>query len=185
MQFITDKRGNISPFRLSIAIAAIGGVLVLISFIVLQLDQGTRRGPYYPPVPAGAEQWGFPNSNGSGRQQVFYRIADANPEEVGLFYQEQMEQHYGNSASTIERCQRFPPQGTYADPQINQFGQEVYLDFDPQSQAAFRWECMFDNSGFNTTQWTQVTVYPGIDSPDPTLNSDGYTVILYDQAWTP
>ncbi|MCA9887551.1 MAG: hypothetical protein KC546_04225 [Anaerolineae bacterium] len=186
MQFLTDKNGALSPFRMSIAAGAFGLLMLAISVIGFFLDQESRRTPYFPPVPAGVEQWGYPVPEGNYRQQIYYRTQSMPVEEVAAFYNDQMLAHYGNNASDpeAEQCQRFPETGTFADEQVNSYGERVRSDYDPLTQPAYHYTCMFDRSGFNTSQWTQVTIYPGIPNADPALDSQGYTVIWFQQEWS-
>lgn len=186
MQLVTDKNGALSPIRLSIFAGALGLIVLVVSVAGFFLDQESRRSPYFPPVPSGVEQWGYPVQEGKYRQQVYYRTQSMSVEEVAAFYDEQMLAHYGNSAddASAERCKRFPENGTFADPQVNSFGETVRSDYDPMTQPAYHYACMFDRSGFNTSQWTKVTIYPGLPNEDPALNSEGYTVIWFQQEWS-
>lgn len=48
--------------------------------------------------------------------------------------------------------------------------------------APFQFSCMFDHSGFRSTQYTLVVIYPGLANPDP-LDAAGMTVVKYEQLW--
>jgi hypothetical protein len=183
MRFFVDKNGGLAPFRISLAAGALGiGVLVL-SFFGFLLDQESRRAPYFPPVPNGAEEWGFPRAGfGNNKQFVYYRIQDGNVAEVADFYNQRLEEM--EPGADGNRCERFPTIGTFADPQYNSRGEPLQTDFDPATQPAFHYICMFDRSGFNVTQWTEVMIYPGLPDEDEFLDSEGYAVIEYEQVWS-
>ncbi len=79
-----------------------------------------------------------------------------------------MSDHYGNND---QDCVRYPATG-------NAPGSEN----DP-NVAPFVYRCMFDNSGFNSSQYTQVEIYPGREDPNPELSAAGQTIIKYAQQW--
>lgn len=180
MQLFLDKKGNLSPFRTSLTAGAFGLLVLVISAAGFFIDQESRRTPYFPPVPNGAETWGYPRPGfGPTNQFVYYRIQNSDPAAVAAFYNDQLEEL--DPQADGARCERFPATGTFADPQYNSLGQRIQVEYNPETQPAYRYACMFDRGGFNTTQWTQVNIYPNLPSFPET---EGYTVIEYEQTWS-
>jgi hypothetical protein len=97
-------------------------------------------------------------------------VSDATPEQVAQYYQQQLNQHYGDDQ---EDCVRIPPTG------------EFPVQANDDYAIPYEYKCLFDNSGFQTTQYTQVRIYPGFYHPDADINSQGMTIIEYQQRWTP
>jgi len=161
-------RGGWSIFRLALVAGGIGLGLILIGVLIFLSDQASRRAPFNVPTYPSAVEWGMRDVRPTSRTML-YRERDASPEEVAAFYQQQMERHYGDGE---ESCVRIPASGNNP---IN--------PNDPLS-IPYQFRCLFDNSGFQTTQLTQVLIYPGTFDPDPDMNSEGMTVIEYQQRWT-
>jgi hypothetical protein len=190
MGFLTDKRGNFSWFRLSIFVLVLGLGFAVAGFVSFQLDQQSRRSPLFPDLPPGAAQWGSPEPLGSGYQRVYYRVPGGNVEEIAAFYNTKMGEFYGTSGAdgtTLERCQRIPPIGEYTnipDAQRPPNDGKIYDEFFiPGENLPYLYRCMFDRSGLNITQFTLVSVQPGVPNSDPQLNTEGDTVIVYEQRW--
>jgi hypothetical protein len=161
------KSGGISVFRLGLIGGVIGLLLVGLGVGAFYADQSSRRGPFEPPLYPGAEPWGTGAVEQTSRE-LFYRVPDVPAEQVAQFYQQKMAEHYGNNQ---EHCVRMPPSG-------NAPTSASVPNFIP-----FQFTCVFDNSGLNSSQYTRVLVYPGSYHEDPFMNSEGDTVILYEQHW--
>lgn len=175
MAFLTDRSGNISVFRVSIIIGAIGLVLLLAGGASFLFDQESRRAPFYVDLPPGAEAWGAPERRSEGWQFVYYKVPGAEIETIADFYNRKMREHYGTNSggSSAETCKRFPPSGEFSDYNLE------------EGTIPYYYTCMFDNSGLNTTQWTQVTIQPGVPNEDAFRDSAGTIVIAYEQRWQP
>jgi hypothetical protein len=97
-------------------------------------------------------------------------VPNTSPDQVVAFYQQKLNEFSNNSG---ERCVRTPASG------------DQIVDPDIPNSVPYKYDCMFDRSGVNTTQFTQVTIFPGSRSSDPFYNSEGMTVIHYQQEWQP
>lgn len=161
-----NRKGEISIIRIGVIAGIIGLLLIAAGVITVLGDQASKRQPLdIEPYP-NAQYWGTSDERPSSRN-VFYRAADS-PEAVAAYYQQKMNDHYG---SRDQGCVRLPPQGTTPG-----------SDSDPNI-VAYQYICMFDSSGFRTSQYTRVLIYPGRASPDPYYNAQGLTVIKYEQQW--
>jgi hypothetical protein len=148
----------------------VGIVFVFIGvFIYLTVDQGSRRVPLEIQAYPGAEDWGM-RDRGPQLRSVFFRIPGATPEQVAEYYNQQLNQFYGNNDET---CVRRPATGNY---QAFEAG---------TSLLPYEYICMFDRSYWNATQFTQITIQPGVFNEDPALNTEGYTVVEHFQQWNP
>lgn len=157
------KSGGPSVIKIGLIAGGIGILMVIIGVLAFTSDQAARRTPFNIDPYPGADEWGTADETNFSRS-IFYRIADVPPEEVVLYYQDKLNQHTGDSG---EECVRFPQTGS--------------MPLDPNNPRAIPYEfrCLFDNSGFQTTQYTQVRIYPGYGQ------NTGRTVIEYQQRWTP
>ena len=163
---MANRRGGLSIVRLSVIAAIIGGLIIAAAAITYLTDQASKRSPLdIPPYPESA-YWGASEALPTSRN-IFYLSADT-PEEIVLYYQQKMTDHYGNSD---QRCVRYPATG-------NAPGSE-----NDSNVAPFVYRCMFDNSGFNSSQYTQVEIYPGRADQNPELSAEGQTIIKYAQQW--
>lgn len=167
------RDGKISVLRVGTFIGVVGFILIGGGLLSFFFDQASRQSPLeIAPFP-GVESMGQRTTGGTSRF-VYYRIATApgaTAEDVEAYYQQKMNEHYGNSE---EDCLRFPPAPGETLPGANQPGVVPYY-----------FKCMFDRSGFRSTQYTVVTIYPGVFNPDPALNTEGFTVIENEQVWQP
>jgi hypothetical protein len=188
--FFTNRDGTISVFRVSLLIGILGALLIGGGVLAFNVDQQSRRAPLEIRLPDGAQQWGGPNVYSATWREVYYRVQGGDPQAVADFYDQRMAEHYGAAVSTRdrERCQRVPPVGEYTnipDSRRGPDGKTFDPSFVPGESIAYLWRCMFDRSGMNSTQWTKVTIYPGVDSRDPNRNAFGDVVIVYEQRWQP
>jgi hypothetical protein len=110
-------------------------------------------------------------------------------EAVANFYKSEMSRFYGNSqdGSTLESCQRQPPSGEFTnipDAQRPANDGKIYDEnFVVGQSLPFLYKCLFDRSGLNIAQSTEVQIQPGMPSSDPLYNTEGDVVIIYEQRW--
>ena len=161
------KRGGPSVIRIGLIAGLIGIVLIGAGVLAFFADQASRQTPFNVDIFPGAETWGERYVTDTSRN-VFYKVPNNTVEEVAAFYQQKLHDHAG---STQENCVRIPPSGAYAITDSN--------------SIPYQYVCMFDRSGFRTTQFTRVLVYPGAYNSDPYLNTEGMAVIKYEQQWQP
>lgn len=172
MSFLLGRDGRISTFRVSLLLAAVGIVFVLIGYLAFTLDQDSRRAPYEIALPNGATLFGVRPISRTA-QQVYYTVPGDDADSIAQYYQERLNEFSGGGADG-ERCIRFPAIGNYPD-------------YRPGTmQIPYQWKCMFDRSNFNATQYTEVTIHPGVPNPEnPSRSTEGQTVIIYEQRWQP
>lgn len=164
-----NRRGGPSIVRLGLIAGLIGLLLMGVGVAAFFIDQSSRRQPFEVAPFPGAEAWGTGVVTETSRE-LFYKVTTASPDEVARYYQQKMVEHYGNDQ---EHCVRMPPTGEApTSPNVPNF-------------IPFQYICLFDNSGLNTTQYTRILIYPGSYNDDPFMNSQGQTVILYQQQWQP
>lgn len=164
------RRRGLSFFQISLITAGLGIALLVGGVGVFFLDQASRREPLdielYPSAIPYTDQQINPT-----RLKTFYRVLDADTDQVATFYQERMREHYSDVTDTAApTCVRVPEIGE--------------ADVEP-GIVPFFYRCMFDRSGFFSSQWTQVTIFPGVFNENPDLNTEGETLIEYEQYWTP
>jgi hypothetical protein len=162
-----NRSGGISVVRVGLLAGVIGVILVILGAVAFFSDQASHRGPFdIPPFP-GAEPWGTGEVTQTSRQ-LFYKVANATPDEVMQYFQQKLTQHTGNSQ---DHCIRNPPTGQApTSPNVPSF-------------IPFQYICLFDNSGYRSTQYTRVLIYPGTRNEDSFFNAEGQTVIMYEQHW--
>jgi hypothetical protein len=164
---VTRNRG-FSVVRTGLYVGVLGLILILLGVLAFFADQSSRRTPFeIPPFP-GAEVYGTPLQQSQFQRSVFYLVENATPEQVAVYYEERMRQHYGDS---VESCVRIPPTGENPVPPGS------------SNVVPYQYRCLFDNSGFRVSQSTLVLIYPGYFNPDPYFNTLGKTVIEYQQSW--
>ena len=162
----TNRKGGISIIRIGLIAGALGLLIVAVAAITYFTDQASKRTPLdVAPFP-GAVEWGTSDVRPTSRN-LFFRVPDS-PENVAAYYQQKMLDHYGNNE---QGCVRLPATG-------NAPGSETDPNIPP-----YLFRCMFDNSGFNSSQYTQVEIYPGQANPDPFFDAAGMTVVQYKQQW--
>lgn len=162
----TRARGGVSIIRIALIVGVIGLLIIGAGIASFFIDQASRQVPFDVKVYPGAELWGENNVQANSRD-LFYRTPDT-PEQVEAFYQQQMNELYGNADTS---CVRIPPEGVNADAENN------------PALALYQFVCLFDRSGFRTTQYTRVVIYPGRFNTDPFFNADGLTIVKYEQQW--
>lgn len=160
------RNSGFSLIRIGV-IAAVVGVLIIGGAALTYLkDQNDKRSPFEIQPYPNAVYWSQSNVAATSRN-VFYRVADT-PESVVSYYQQKLNDHYGN---TDQSCVRLPATGNAPG-----------SDTDPNI-ALYIYRCVFDNSGFNTSQYTQVEIYPGRANSDPFFNAEGLTIVKYIEHW--
>jgi hypothetical protein len=169
MNLVNDKNGEVSFFRISLLLLAIG-VLVLVGFIIYFLvDQASYGAPLEVPLPSGAESWGTDASPIGGQRSRYYLVQSSSPEDIAAFFDQEMIRFYGSAEADPNRvrCQRQPAFGDFAG----------YVP--GEGRVPYEFKCLFERSGFNVSRWTQVTIQPGVAENE----SAGATVIKIDQQW--
>lgn len=165
MSRTVEKRRSSSIVRYSLIAGLIGILIIVAGVVSFFVDQASRQAPFDIQPPPGALFWGESDVF-SGSRNVYYRSPDT-IENVVNYYQQKLNEHNGD---TVERCIRIPAEGE-APPAADGLS------------VPFQFSCMFDRSGFRATQYTLVVIYPGQASTDPTLDTDGLTIIRYEQLW--
>ena len=161
-----NRNGGLSVIRIGIIAGVLGIVLIAAAAVTYLTDQASKRSPLEIPPYPNAVYWGTSDVKDTSRNE-FFRVNDK-PEAVAAYYQQKMVEHYGNNE---ESCVRLPATG-------NAPGSDTNPNIPP-----FVYRCMFDNSGFNSSQYTQVEVYPGSANPDPFFNAAGLTIVKYIEEW--
>lgn len=155
--------------RLAVIAAIIGVVLVVGGIITFNNDIQSRRTPLNVDPYPGAVPWGQTVEMTSTSRSFFFLVEDATVEQVVLYYDGKLSE-FDNSAA---RCVRIPSVG------------EIPIDPSIPDSIPFKYDCIFDRSGLNSTQYTQITIFPGRESNDPFYDNAGKTVINYQQVWQP
>lgn len=168
MGFVLGKDGRFSFVRVGTIIAVLGVLLIIGGVVTFFVDQAARSTPLEIELFPGAEYYGQTEFSAVARR-LFYRVSGVETEAVAEFYQDKLTE-FNDEAN--QNCVRIPS------------GDAIYPDYERgNGKIPYQFKCLFDNSGFNTRQVTEVTIHPGIYDPDPSLNSEGLVIILYDQQW--
>jgi hypothetical protein len=186
MNFLVDKKGNLSWLRVSILIAVFGVLFLVGSIFAFVIDQSSRNTPLMIDVPQGAVRWGGDIVQGENWKYLYYRIPGNDLDVVAEFYQTKMILFYGGSGqgNPGETCQRFPPAGYFTNkPNESPQGGIYDPEFIVNESLPVVWKCLFDHSGLNNLQTTEVWIYQGQADPDPNRDSTGYVVIRHEQRW--
>jgi hypothetical protein len=163
-----NKRGELSIVRIGVIAGIIGIVVIGVGIASFFFDQRSRNAPLEVALYPNAETWGERDVRPTSRR-VFYRVPEVAPQQVADYYQQKLSEHSGNQ----DRCVRLPEAG------------ENPIDPSNPFSIPYQFVCLFDRSSFQATQYTRVVIYPGTANPDPFLDSEGYTVIEYEQVWMP
>lgn len=178
---IYGRDGRISFLRLGIVGAVIGILVIVLGFVAFLIDRSSHQVPLdIEPYPSAQRLQGEVSRAGSIRS-IYFQITGATADQVAGYYQQKLDQHYGNNATdpNREQCERFPPD---YDPGI-----DSPSDYFPQyndgdlTVPPYRFICLFDRSGLYLTQFTKVTIEPGI----PQNHTDGMIIVEYEQHWEP
>ncbi len=161
-----NRKGQISVIRIGVLAGVVGLLLVAVAAVTYLSDQASKQSPLEIAPYPNAQLWGTSDERFSSRNE-FFRSPDS-PEVVTAYYQQKLEEHYGNRDQS---CVRLPAQGDAPSSGGN------------SRTVPYQFICLFDNSGFRTSQYTRVLIYPGLPDPDPYYNADGMTIIKYEQQW--
>lgn len=174
MSWFLDKRGDISPFKVAVAVAIFGGLIFVGGYIIFDLELRNARQPLNIDIPPNTELVAIDDTNlAIGRRLVFYKTS-LPPEEVANFYDRALAQFQNEPVETNmrERCRRQPREGDFRN----------YKPGD--GSLPFYWDCLFDNSQVYD-QLTSIRIYPGQRNDATGENFEGSTRIDYDQSWQP
>lgn len=162
------QQGRFSILRIALIIGVLGVAVVAAGVVAFFSDQASRQVPLevapYPGALFSGER-----KFGENRRQQYFRVVDATPDVVTQYYQQKLNEHYGNSD---EQCVRVPREG------------EMEIQ-EGVNAVPYYFRCNFDRSGFFASQYTTVTIFPGMHNDDPDQNTEGMTVVEYDQYWQP
>ena len=185
MSFLLGRDGKISVLRASLLAIAVGALFIVGALISFQIDRASRQSPLDVDPYPGAESWGE-RTTGRTRRSVYYLIEGADAETVAAYYQQKLNDFYGTNPEAEQnkpedqrepniKCKRFPDTGNFSDYQPD------------TGKPPYQTTCTFDRSGFQTTQVTVVIIQPGAsNSSDPNfVNTEGKTVVEYQQEWQP
>lgn len=173
MSLLVSREGNLSLFRVGLLIAAIGIGIGVAGFLFVQFDQAQRRSPFYIDVFPGATEW-YTDQVSDTFQRVVYQVPDVDAATVAEYYQRELDDHLGAGPGdpNREECVRTPA--------FNDFP-----DYVPGSgNVPFFHRCAFDNSTFGATQFTIVTIQPGVRNDETGLDTTGSVIIEYEQRWS-
>lgn len=161
---ILGRDGNISIIRVG-TFAAIFGILLIVAAVIwFFIDRAGHQSPLdIQPFPNAEQRAVMPLS--SYARNVIYYIRSTSAEDVAAYYQQKLNEFYGNSEET---CVRAPSQGNFFD-----------YDQGKPDVPPYQFSCIFDNSGFQLTRYTRVNIQPGIKSMD----TEGFVVVQYEQYW--
>lgn len=164
--YFFDKRGKLSVVKTGLFFMGLGLLFVFGSAAYVAIETESARSPLHIPIPEGAEEWAVETYGDRSFQKSFFKILTTDVESVVAHYQQQADQ-FGS-----ERCKRLPPNGDSPD-------------YDPENGTVpYVWKCLFERANVpGVSQTTQVIIQPGIKNEDPFLDSEGYTVIQYEQYW--
>ncbi len=162
------RDGNLSIFRVGV-IAAIIGLLVIVGGIVsFFIDRASHQVPLEIEVFPGAVTWGQRTHSNTSRT-VYYQVPGVSAEEIAAFYQRKMDAFYpADVERELRECKRAPQVGNFPE-----------FDAGIQGVPPYQYSCMFDRSGFQSSQFTRVNIQPGIESN----GTAGTTIIEYQQIW--
>lgn len=167
-----NSKGGISVVRVGTLAAVFGVLIIFAGYIAFVLDQRARYQPLDIDPPPNAVYYGV-TPRGSRAQDLYYRmpVGTWDADQVATYYNDRLAQ-FERNLDEPSRCVRSP-----------QFGQ--YIDYQRgNGLVPFQYICMFDNSGFGTVQFTEVTIQPGIYHDNPERNTEGQVIIRYVQQWT-
>jgi hypothetical protein len=174
MSWFSDERGNISPFKVAVAIAIFGGIVLIGGYIIFDLELRNARQPLNIDIPSSTELLAVDDSGfATGRRLVFY-TTPLPAEEVAAFYDQKLAdfQNLPVGNPMRERCRRQPREGNFRE-------------YTPgNGSLPYYWDCLFDNTR-TYDQFTSIRIYPGQNNSANGENFDGLTRIDYEQAWQP
>ncbi len=161
-----NRKGQLSVIRIGVFAGILGILLIGAAVVSYFADQSSKQSPLEIELYPSAQYWGNNNERDTSRD-VFYRSPDS-PEAVAAYYQQKLEAFYGNRDQS---CVRLPATG------------ENLGSATDTSIVPYQFICLFDNSGFRTTQYTRVVISPGQPNADPFYDAAGMAVIKYEEQW--
>lgn len=174
MTWFLDKSGNLSPFRMAVGLAILGGLVLIGGYVIFGLELQNARQPLNIDVPEQTELLAVDDTNlATGSRLVFYQTAIA-AEDVARFYDQKLAdfQNVPVDNTMRERCRRQPREGNFPN----------YVAGD--GSLPHYWICLFDNTR-TYDQLTTIRIYPGQRNDATGENFEGITRIDYEQAWQP
>ncbi len=176
MAVFVNREGNLSMLRIGIALVGFGVVVIIGGFLLFQIEQQRYKSPLSIDTYPEAQELGI-NRITSTAREVIYTVTDTDPSTVADFYDDLLIEHEGTSANDInrEQCLRFPPGDG-----------EIFDDFQEGTGVMpYFYRCIFNDTGFNASRLTQVTVAPGVLNNTTGNDFRGLTMITYEQQWEP
>ena len=164
-----------SIIRMGTIVVIIGILAIVLGAGAFFVDQASYKTPLdISPYPS-AIPWGSPQIIAPTQRNIFFQIPGVDPAEVASYYQEKLDEHYGQSVNTTdrERCVRVPAEGVFED------------SLTSNEIVPYQFVCVFGRFGFNSSQQTTVTIQPGLPNDDPAKNTEGMAVVQYEQSWQP
>lgn len=173
MQFLLNREGNISVFRVGVLLGILGVVGIGIGFLAFTLEVTNRQQPFFISPYPGATELDRATTMVNA-QTVRYIIPGVTADAVAAYYQAELDKHLGQNASTIGRqlCVRTPPVGNYAD-----FQEGV-------GTIPYHFDCIFENTFLSNIQFTKVRIHPGVRNDAENVNFEGNVLIIYEQQWS-
>ncbi len=173
--FFLNREGNISAFKIGIAAAVIGGVMLVVGLILTQIEQATFKAPLDVELPANTTLVGEERLTDVSKR-VFYETSES-PEAVARFYDEALAKFQGIDVSDAnrDRCIRFPREG------------EVDNYQEGNGIVPYQFTCLFQSISLaqGVDRTTQVTIQPGVRNNETGMDNLNTTRIEYEQYWQP
>ncbi len=176
MSFFVNREGNISVVRVGTVLAVVGAIIIVGGLIIFQFENATYQAPLQIDPPPDATMWDQPTIISNTAQQVLYKIPNMTPQAVREYYQQKLDEYYGNNPDNPnrEKCIRQPNEN-----------EEVFFEgADPGTgNLPYRYRCVFDRSGFQALQITEIFIEPGVRDDAKNINNEGITIVRYEQRW--
>ncbi|MCU0464299.1 MAG: hypothetical protein MUF38_06990 [Anaerolineae bacterium] len=173
MSWFLDKQGNLSFFRLAIAVAILGGLFLVGGFVLFDLEQRNAQQPLTIEAPAGVELVAVDESRSEQGMRYMYYTTTLNADEVAAYYDRKLAEFQNTPVEEQlrERCRRTPRTGDLQE-------------YTPgNGSLPFYWQCLFDNTRLYD-QSTLIRIYPGQRNDATGENYEGITRIDYEQFWS-
>lgn len=169
---IYGRDGKLSFLRLGILGALIGILVIVAGLILFFIDRASHQVPLdIDPYP-GAQRLDGQLTRANNIRSIYFHISGASADDVAAYYQQKLDQFYGNNSNdqSRETCVR--------NPRFENFPE---FDEGVEGVVPYEYRCVFDRSGLNISQYTQVTIQPGIEA----TGTEGLVVVEYTQYWQP
>lgn len=169
-----NREGNISAFKIGVGAAAIGGVMLVVGFILTQVEQASFRAPLDVPVAPNTTMIVEEPLSQSSRR-LYYQSSD--PAEVIVrFYDEELAKQQGLPLTdpNRDRCVRTPREGTF----------ENYRE--GNGIVPYEYKCLFQESSLQgLDRFTTIIIQPGVRNDETGMDYLNTTRIEYEQYWQP